>query len=271
MRRFKIVYFINLLVLFLVVNPTFGQTRGEKKLAQVKNLLEERSTFTPAEIQSLLTLLNKASKEDLPLEFLINRLKEGIARKAEYQTVYNVLEEKIEKLKLAKGLTAECLAKGIKTKDVNYSQRVLGELLERGLTPNDFKDLANLAVLRKVYLEDLVKICEVLVELQERAIPLNYAKEIISTAMVKKMPREEIERTAHLLFEAERMHIPYEEAKNLITEGINKGRSSHRIKDDLEEMSSEEKEILRKKITRPERREISEELREKGRKELERR
>ncbi len=266
MNRIKKAHITTLFLLLFFGGISFAQERGN----EIKKILEQKSNFTPEQIQTVLALLDSADKKGLPVEFLINRVKEGIARKVNFQSIIKVINQKIEKLELADSLLKDCVEKGIKVKNINYARQVLGELLERGLSEDDFKDLSNLAVLRKMDLEELTKVSEVLVELMERRIPLGYAKEVIALALIKKMNVKRIEKTAKLFLEAKMMHIRPEEAKEMIVEGINKGRSFRRMRDNIEEIAVSE-EIERRRKIGEERREISEELKERGWEEGERR
>ncbi|MFQ5866842.1 MAG: hypothetical protein ACE5IT_02480 [bacterium] len=259
MNRIKKIHLTGLFLFLFLGGISFAQEEG---MVEIKKLLEQNSNFSLEQIQTVFSLLDNANKKDLPVEFLVNRVKEGIARKANFQAIIKVINQKIEKLKLADGLIKDCLDKGIKVRNLDYSRQVLGELLERGLSADDFKDLSNLAILRKMDLDELTKVFQVLVELIERGIPVEYAKEVVTLALIKKMDIKRMEKTANLFLEAKIMHVSPEEVKEIIVEGINQGLTTRRIRENIEEVSLTEE--LRERIKREEKREISEELRERG-------
>jgi len=259
MSKIKKIHLATLFLFLFLGVICFAQEEG---MGEIKKLLEQNSNFSSEQIQTVLSLLDSANKKDLPVEFLVNRVKEGIARKANFEAIIKVINQKIEKLKLADELIKDCLDKGIKAKNLDYSRQVLGELLERGLSADDFKDLSNLAILRKMDLEELTEASEVLVKLIERGIPVEYAKEVVTLALIKKMDIKRMEKTANLFLEANIMRISLEETKEIIVEGINHGLSIRRIRENIEEVSFSEE--LRERTKRERKREISEELRERG-------
>lgn len=234
----------------------------EERMAEIKKFLEQKSNFSSEQIQAVLSLLDTANEKDLPVEFLVNRVKEGIARKADFPAIVKVISHKIEKLKLADELIKDCLHKGMRVKRLDYSRQVLGELLERDLSPDDFKDLSNLVILRRMDLEELIEISEVLVKLIERGIPVEYAKEVVTLALTKKMDIKRMEKTANLFLEAKIMRVSPEEVKEIIVEGINQGLTTRRIRENIREVSVTEE--LKERARREEKREISEELRQRG-------
>jgi len=259
MNKIKKIHLTSLFLFLFLGVICFAQEEG---MVEIKKLLEEKSNFSSEQIQTVLSLLDSANKKDLPVEFLVNRVKEGIARKANFQAIIKVINQKIEKLELADELIKNCLDKGMRVKRLDYSRQVLGELLERDLSADDFKDLSNLAILRKMDLEELTEISEVLVKLIERGIPVEYAKEVVTLALTKKIDIKRMEKTANLFLEAKIMRVSPEEVKEIIVEGINQGLSTRRIRENIKEVSFTEE--LKERIRREEKREISEELREKG-------
>jgi len=241
---------------------------AQNKLTETKQLLESKTGFTAQEISDILAIIESANRDGLPSEILINRLKEGIARKSSFQNLLEVLNRKTNSLKLAKELIRQCLDKGIKVENIKYSHQLTAELLERGLSEDDFKLLSNLVLMRRMKLDELVQICEIIVRHKEEQFPAGYSKEIVSLAITKKMNMREIQYIGEVVLEELRSkQLSSEEIRDIVVYGLNKNRSVTRIKEMLLETHGRGK-ISDEKLTGrkyPEQKgEISDELRRKS-------
>ncbi len=233
-------------VLFLIVfckAILLGQ-----ELTETRKILEQKTNFTSKEIQILIVSLDRVNKRDLPVEFLVNRIKEGIASKASFQTIVKTITSKIEKMELANKLIEDCLIKGMKTKNIGYSRDILRASLEKGLSVTEFRHLFNLGLLHGMKLEELVKTTKLFVELTEEKIPDEYVREIITLAMVKKFNVKRIDKTMKFFLEAKRMHIQAEEAREIIIEGISKGWNLRRMRENIRELADFRKRIRKNNI-----------------------
>jgi len=220
-------FLLFILGLFLVTDIS-----AQNKLTEIKQFLESKTDFTAQQVGDILSLVESANRDDLPSEILINRLKEGIARKSAYQTVLEVLTQKINSLKLAKGQISECLNKGIKVENIKYSHQLLAELLERGLSEDDFKLLSKLVLIRNMKLDELVQLCEIIVKHKEEQFPAEYSKEIVSLAITKKMNLRAIKYIGGIVLEElQSKRLSSEEIKDIVVYGLNKHRSITRIKE----------------------------------------
>lgn len=258
---------IQIVILFLIVfckAILLGQ-----ELRETRRILEQKTNFSSKEIQIIIVLLDRANKRDLPVEFLVDRIKEGIARKASFQTIFKIITGKIEKMELADKLIEDCLNKGMKTKNIRYSRNILRVSLEKGLSVAEFRHLFNLGLLHGMKLEELVKTTKLFVELTGEKIPGEYVREVITLAMIKKLNVKRVHKTVRLFLEAKRMHIQTEEAREIIIEGISKGWNLRRMRENIREVTGFTKGI-RKNNIKEEKDIIKEELRKKERKKIKR-
>lgn len=214
----------------MLVVFSVGYSSAENQMNQIKQLLGSKTDFTEKQVENILDLLEKSDIGGLPVEILTNRIKEGVARKSDFPTLLEVLTKKVDSLKQAKELIYECLNKGFSVKDIKYSQQLLAELLERDLSSDDFRIIANLALLQNMKLDELVPVCEVLVRNKEENFPVEYSREIVSLAIVKGLDRKAIEYISETIQEVMRGNaLKPDEIKDIILGGLNKHRSVRKI------------------------------------------
>jgi len=254
--------------IFVLVVFSVGYSSAENQMNQIKQLLGSKTDFTEKQVENILDLLEKSDIGGLPVEILTNRIKEGVARKSDFPTLLEVLTKKVDSLKQAKELIYECLNKGFSVKDVKYSQQLLAELLERDLSSDDFRIIANLALLQNMKLDELVPVCEVLVRNKEENFPVEYSREIVSLAIVKGLDRKAIEYISETIQEVMRDNaLKPDEIKDIILGGLNKHRSVRKIQEAIRETAGGGKTGLEKSAVRrgaETRGEIKDELKQRG-------
>lgn len=261
-----------LIFILIVFSSSYGV--ADNRTLEIRHLLNSRTDFTEKQVENILDLLEKSEIEGLPVEILINRLKEGVARRSTFPVVLNVLTKKINSLQLAKKLLYEYLNMGIRVKDIKYSQQLLAELLERNLLAEEFEAMAKLGLSHNMKMEELLRVCESFVRNKEENFPLAWTMEIVSLAITKGMDSRAIEYISETIQWAMRERtLKIDEIKDIIVEGLNKNRSVIKIKGDLRETAgldrvSGEKSSDRRKMEK--KGEIRDELRRKWNKEKER-
>lgn len=252
----------------MLVVFSVGYSSAENQMNQIKQLLGSKTDFTEKQVENILDLLEKSDIGGLPVEILTNRIKEGVARKSDFPTLLEVLTKKVDSLKQAKELIYECLNKGFSVKDIKYSQQLLAELLERDLSSDDFRIIANLALLQNMKLDELVPVCEVLVRNKEENFPVEYSREIVSLAIVKGLDRKAIEYISETIQEVMRDNaLKPDEIKDIILGGLNKHRSVRKIQEAIRETAGGGKTGLEKSAVRrgaETRGEIKDELKQRG-------
>jgi len=194
----------------------------EKPVDDIARFLKEKSSFTEEQINTLICRLREAEAENLPVSHLSNRIKEGVAKKREFSDILQVLDRKIAQFREARNLVEKFARKGMIIKEKQYSIHVLGELLEMGYPEDDFINLANIAILRKIKCEDILGMAKLQMELQRKEFPFSETREIITAAILKKMKPPSIKSILRLLRDAKIRGLDIEKVRKIVIEGIEK-------------------------------------------------
>ena len=264
--------FIFMLFVFLIFLLP-GYSLSDNRTADIKQLLESRTDWTEKQVEDILGFIEKSKGEGLPVEVLINRLKEGVARGSNYTAVLEVLTKKINSLKSAKELiykhTDRDAPVGVSAEDIKYSHQLLAELLGRGLAEQEFEEISGIGLSHGIKMDELVRLCEILITSRELGFPSEYMREIILLAVAKGMRIRAIEYLSETLQGVMRdKTLKPGEIKDIIVDGLNRNRSVVRIKRDIKEtarldgLAGDRPSIRRKQETT--RGEISETLRQEG-------
>lgn len=152
--------------------------------------LHQKTNFSKEEIKTLVDLLEGARKDGMDTDFLIKRVREGIAKKATFDSIEKVLEEKTNNLKISKKLIDEYIKLGIRYNKKDYCEESLNILVDKGLKEADFRAISNLVLLRKMKLEDSIFLCKLL---QDKGFDREI-KDIIVFGLLEEHSISEIKR-----------------------------------------------------------------------------
>jgi len=209
-----------------------------REVSEIRAMLKQRTLFEENEIENFIVLIQKAKTSSLPEKILINKIKEGIARKAEYKVLYGVVSKKYDLLLLSKEMLSEQYAKMIHVKDSNYSINMLSELIEKGLNKEEYKYACSIALQNKMNMEETLRICETILLLKEEKIEYAFIKEVIETVMKKKPDMGYLEYITKIIIEAKKMNIKQDEIREIVINGINKGRNINSLRESVREAAS---------------------------------
>lgn len=257
-------------LLLLIFSGLFGirDSYAEDKLEALRQTLKSKTGFTAQQAGNIMALVEAADKKNLLPEILINRINEGIARKSDFQTIFKIANRKLNSLEAAKKLIDESLSKGIAAKDVKYSHQLLAELLEKGLSPGDFRAMAGLILARNMKMEELTEICGLLAGRKGKNMPAEYRREIISLAIEKKLDFKAIKYISEIAEAEFRSGYLYpEEIKDIVAEGLVKNRGAGKIRETLAETRGQESIKDRKSMEKEwsgEKGDIYDELKQRG-------
>jgi hypothetical protein len=93
--------------------------------------------FTEAEVRRVLRLVVRAELAGLPHRALVNKLREGLAKRATPEGIEGAMEKRAQTLRQAKGLTDVLLVEGWVTSDYGLSLQMVADVLEAGASPSD--------------------------------------------------------------------------------------------------------------------------------------
>lgn len=153
--------------------------------SEIKEFLTKETNFTTEQINTVTKLVDNAIREELPEEFIYQRVREGVTKKVEYILLYTTLIEKIAKLKIAKLLLEEFF--NVPEKDINYCVQYLSEQLDQGLTAEEFVYIAKYSIKHnlKILPKDFLKYTALIIYAKHTDIELSEAKETILNGMAK--------------------------------------------------------------------------------------
>ncbi len=232
-------------LLFVIVLFSFCLLSGTNVLAEpvppgelteLENLLRNKTGFSDSRVADLLELIEDASGKGLPVGLLINKVKEGVVKKAGYNAIADVTRNYIVNISRARKIVNGF--KNITSKaDREYYTRYIGELFNRGLAVKQWDYFAEISTGRNLDIENIAGNAGVLVSLLERNIPLHYARDVMVKGIKSNYRLKEIERIGQLYIDALGTNLTYDEIRDVIVEGINRGSGFHQLSEDVNEMS----------------------------------
>ena len=93
--------------------------------------------FTSSEVRRVLSLMARAKLAGLPHDDLLNKLREGLAKRARPEAIEKAVEFKAQSLRAAKSLVDSLLSEGRVAPDYNLAVKVVADALEAGAAPAD--------------------------------------------------------------------------------------------------------------------------------------
>lgn len=93
--------------------------------------------FTASEMRRILSLMTRAKLAGLPHDDLLNKLREGLAKKARPDAVEKAVEAKAQSLRAAKSLVDALLSEGHVAPNYGLAVKVVADALEGGAAPVD--------------------------------------------------------------------------------------------------------------------------------------
>lgn len=108
----------------------------ERELGRLVESAREAG-FTEGELQRVLRLVAGAKLGGLPHFDLLNKLREGLAKRANPDAIQAALEHKAQSLRRAKGLADSLILEGWSTRDYSLTVQMLSDALDAGASPAD--------------------------------------------------------------------------------------------------------------------------------------
>jgi len=212
--------------------------------SEISSFLSEKSKFNTDQITQVNSLIESAINEKLPEDYLVLRVREGVAKNVSFEILSEVIKEKIITLKVSTLL----LNSRFEVKDMNKGKvKLLAEYLDRGLTINSFNELTREAKNKKVSLDRTLELLNIFVILKEKNIDRKYAAAVFVSMLGAEFSSKQFNESADLFSFSYAKSIEFNEAREIIIDGIKAGKSLSEIKG-----------LFRKKILK----EIKEEMKE---------
>lgn len=186
--------------------------------AEVRGLLD-KGRFTAPQAQAALALLDRADREGLPTSMLVNRIREGIARRAEPKAVLGVVEDRLQQLTRANDVLQQCAARGITVRDRERSLLTLADAFAQGVTPGDVLALLPPAAEAKRDVETITRGAETLGRLARKGFPPKDTRDVVAAAAAA-WPAERMEDLVGLFLQADALRLSPEEARDLLLQEV---------------------------------------------------
>jgi hypothetical protein len=176
-------------------------------------------------LAEVIEMLAEAKEKRLPLQPLINKIKEGIAKKIPMKKIKTVLRKEIELLRRIQKLINYAINEGLIVKDKKRAVITIAEKIERGVPPEYIRELLMYAARNKYHIKRVEYITEKVACLVEEGIPVRKAHKIA----IKMIEKRKKKIAAKLERKLERRRQIIEERKD---------RQEERLKD-IEERKEE--------------------------------
>ncbi len=237
--------FFFLIFLFLAC-AVFAREKKEEKpkesiATELWEELAQKYKLKPEEVKALKELLRKASHDELPINRLIQRIREGVAKRVSYPKMHKAIIQEVGKLKEAKKLIKEYIEK-IPIQDEEYAIFYLSELLERGLMESEFILLSSTTTQKKPDLIYTLKQAEALVLLIEKGINRKIVQEIILQATKSNIKSQRTKEIVDLLIKAKNKDLSIRELKENVIKGLKENKDLEWFKEKLKIPQEEPKE-----------------------------
>jgi hypothetical protein len=187
--------------------------------AEVRGLLE-KGRFTAPQGQAALALLDRAGRAGLPVSMLVNRIREGIARRAEPKAVLAVVEDRLGQLERADDVLDRCAQKGLPVRDRERSLLTLADAFAQGVAPGEALELIPPALQAKADAFALARAAESLGRLARKGFPVKDTREVVAAALGAAWPAERMEDLVGLFLEADSLQLSRDEARELLLQVV---------------------------------------------------
>jgi hypothetical protein len=193
----------------------------------VRGLLD-RASFAPAQAQAALALLDRADRRGLPTEALVNRIREGVARRAQPRVILGVVEDRVTQLERADEVIRASAEKGVVVHDRERSLMRIADALAQGVTPGDVRDLIPAAAEAGADLPRLARAAEVLGHLARKGFAPADTREAVAVAVAQGWPTERMDDLVGLFLKADAERLSGGEAREAVLERLRDERSGPR-------------------------------------------
>src|SRR6266571_7362628 len=204
------------LLVLAAAGPVWGDAAFDA--GALRALLEARG-FSATQTQGALAMLERANARGLPASALANRMREGMARRAEPSAILAVLSDRLSKLQRADDVVRGC-AKGIAVRDRERSLLRLADSFSMGVTPGDVMSVLPAAARANRDLESVSQAAEVMGRLGRKGFPPEDTREVLAAATAAGWTRDQTDGLVDVFLEARRLGVTQEKTRQILAEGI---------------------------------------------------
>ena len=130
--------------------------------AETREIVEKgvASSFDAYNMKKVLDILQETKEEDLPVEPIINKVNEGLAKSVDKTTIISVISKKAENLRKANEILREAQQEGVEIKDGEEIIRIIGDSLENDVPVESLSWLIKSGLQQGKNLEEITEISE---------------------------------------------------------------------------------------------------------------
>jgi hypothetical protein len=180
----------------------------------------ESKGFTPTQTQAALAMLDRAEARGLPASALANRIREGMARRAEPSAILGVLTDRLSDLERADDMTRRCAKEGIAVRDRDRSLMRLADSFSMGVTPGDVVTVLPAASRAGRDLESVSRAAEVMGRLGQKGFPPADTRDVLAAATGAGWTRDKMDGLVDVFLAAQRLGVAREKMHRILAEGI---------------------------------------------------
>jgi hypothetical protein len=198
---------------------------------ELRGRLESRG-FTPTQAQAALAMLERAEARGLPASTLANRMREGMARRAEPAAILGVLTDRLSDLERADDLARRCAREGITVRDREHSLLRLADSFSMGVNPEDVGAVLP-AASKGRDLESVSRAAEVMGRLAQRGFPPAETRDVLAAAIGAGWAQDKMDGLVDIFLEAKRLGMGREKMRQIFADGIRDQKEPSRVVEDM--------------------------------------
>jgi hypothetical protein len=222
------------LMFALSAGPAWAESLSLQDREEI-NRLRTAQGHSPEDINPLLDQVNKAGERGLPVEFLANKVKEGLAKGIEPKRIDPVLRQMTSRLESAHEVLEEAKGRGMSEGNRQRALETMAEAFARGATVDEVRELSRLSQdgRHKATQEELAAGAKGLAVMKEGRIPSKEGTALVSEGIKQGYRSAEL---LDLSREVKRRGSDFEEGRaslKALREQVSRGERSDRLfKDD---------------------------------------
>jgi hypothetical protein len=225
---------ITLLVL-VASGPAWGDASFDA--GDIRGRLESRG-FTPPQTQAALAMLDRAEGQGLPASTLVNRIQEGIARRAQPSAILGALTDRLADLERADAVTRRCAKEGITVRDRDRSVIRFADSFSMGVAPGDVVTVVPAAARAGRDLETVSQAAEVMGRLGRRGFAPAETRDVLAAAIGAGWTREQMDGLVDVFLEAQRLGVGRERMRQMFAEGIRDRKDPSHLVEEVKRSTS---------------------------------
>jgi hypothetical protein len=220
------------LLTLVASGPAWGDASFDA--SDIRGRLESQG-FTPSQAQAALAMLDRADGHGLPASTLVNRIREGIARRAQPSAILGVLTDRLADLERADEVTRRCAKEGITVRDRDRSVVRLADSFSMGVTPGDVVTVVPAAARTRRDLDAVSRAAEVMGRLTQRGFPPADTRDVLAAATGAGWTREQLDGLVDVYTEAQRLGVGKEKVRQILAQGIRDRKEPSHLIEDMKE------------------------------------